>query len=155
MSNETDFVKSEILGNFFKSNSDVGHVLNERMLFQMMIKWNPKQKDALTLAAEELVSDGVIEEKNGGLALTQKGVDNLYPPVGSFVRDAILSSFSESQSRVGHVLNVRPLIHKSMHWNPKQKAALEPTVEQLCTEGLMEKQGDNYALTQKGYDAIY
>jgi len=155
MSKETDFAKTEILACLSKSNSDVGQVLRESMFFQMTLNWNPKQKESLLLAIDELISDGLLEKHNSNCALTQKGVDTLYPSVGRFVRDAIFLIFSESQSRVGSILNSKSLFHKTAYWNPKQKKALKPTLEQLCTEGFIELKGDNYFLTQMGYDAIY
>jgi hypothetical protein len=74
-----------------RRKADAGHVLNVRaLLHQRAIHWNPKQKDALEPAANELVSAGILEEKNGNYFLTQKGVDQLYPPVGNPVGNAVL-----------------------------------------------------------------
>ena len=157
MSDAVEFVKSEILGCLADCNADAGHALNERaLLHQRAIHWNPKQKDALKPAENELVEAGILEERNGCYFLTQKGVDLLYPSVGISVRDAVLSCFSGSQARTGDVLNARALQHKHMpHWNPKQKAALEPTLQQMETDGLIESKGGSYFLTQKGFDALY
>lgn len=157
MSDAVEFVKNEILGCLADGKAEAGHVLNmQALLHQRVIDWNPKQKDALEPAANELVSAGILEEKNGSYFLTQKGVDQLYPPVGNSVRDAVLSCFSESDARVGDVLNARVLQHNHMlHWTPKQRAALGLTLQQLETEGLIESKNGNVILTQKGFDALY
>ena len=157
MSDAVESVKSEILGCLADGKADAGHVLNLRaLLHQRAIHWNPKQKDALEPAANELVSAGILEEKNGSYFLTQKGVDQLYPAVGSSVRNAVLSCFSESHARAGDVLNARALQHQHMlNWNPKQRAALDLTLRQLESEGLIESKNGNVVLTQKGFDALY
>jgi len=157
MSDAVEFVKSEILGYLADGKAGAGHVLNVRaLLHQRAIHWNPKQKDALEAAANELVMSGILENRNDSYFLTQKGVDQLYPPAGNSVRDAVLSCFSESRARAGDVLNARALQHKHMlHWNPKQKAALDPTLQQMEAEGLIESKGGNVVLTQKGFDALY
>lgn len=156
MSDAVKFVISEILGCLADGKADVGHVLNVRaLLHQRAIHWNPKQKDALEPAANELVSAGILEEKNGSYFLTQKGVDQLYPAVGSAVRNTVLSCFSESHARAGDVLNARALQQHMLNWNPKQRAALNQTLQQLETEGLIDSKSGNVALTQKGFDAIY
>lgn len=156
MSDAVVFVKSEILECLADCNADEGHVLNARLLHQRAIHWNPKQKDALEAAAIELVAAGILDNRNGSYFLTQKGVDHIYPPVGSSVRDAVLSCFSNSHARVGDVLNVRGLHHQHiLHWNPKQKTALYPTLHEMEAEGLIEPRGNNIALTQKGFDLLY
>lgn len=152
-----EFVKSEILGCLADGKADAGHILNVRaLLHQRAVYWNPKQKEALEPAANDLVSAGILEEKNGNYFLTKKGVEELYPAVGSSVRNAVLSCFSESHARAGDVLNARALQHQHiLKWNPKQLAALDLTLQQLETEGLIESKNGNFVLTQKGFDALY
>lgn len=157
MADSVEFVKSEILGCLADGKADAGHALNVRALHhQRAIHWNPKQKDALEAATNGLVTAGILENRNGSYFLTQEGADQLYPPVGNSVREAVLSCFSESGARVGDVLNVRALQHQHMlNWNPKQNAALNPTLQQMEAEGLIESKSGKFVLTQKGFDALY
>lgn len=71
-------VKTAILGWFRNHNSDVGHVIGERHLFQLTINWNPKQKAALEDAINELVAEDLLQKNVNGYALTKKGVEVIY-----------------------------------------------------------------------------
>jgi hypothetical protein len=157
MSDAILFVKKEILSFLEDNKSDVGDALNMRgLLHQRIIHWNPKQKDALTAAANELVVDGFLEEKNSALFLSQKGVDQLYPSVGDSVKIAVLSSLSNSNSRVGDRLNARAFMHQHiLNWNPKQKAALDSELQKLANDGLIDLKDGDIFLTQKGFDTLY
>lgn len=156
MSDAVKFVKSEILDFLSAKKADVGHALNARALRQRAINWNPKQTDALEPGAEALVEDGILENRDGQYFVTQQGVDKLYQPAGNSVRDAVLSCFSGSKARVGDALNVRTLQLKHMiHWNPKQKEALDSTLQQMEAEELIESKGGDFFLTQKGFDTLY
>lgn len=57
---------------------DVGHALPEKPLFAQFIRLNPKQKDALLPAIEELGKDGVLEKKGDSWLLTPAGRDLIY-----------------------------------------------------------------------------
>lgn len=59
-------------------NLDTGHVLPERVLMSRSFSLNPKQKDALVPAINNLISEGIFEEKDGSAFLTEKGRDILY-----------------------------------------------------------------------------
>lgn len=157
MSSDSEFVKREILDHFAESRADVGHALNDRAFYhQRMSSWNPKQQDALDAGIKELVAEGLVEARSGSVFLTSKGVEKIYPSVGSSVRDAILTCFADSRARAGHALNGRALYHQQMiSWNPKQKAALDSVIAALVSEGLVEEKNDNLLLTKKGEDVIY
>ena len=53
-------------------NLDTGHVLPERVLISRSFSLNPKQKEALVPAINCLISDGIFEEKDGSVFLTEK-----------------------------------------------------------------------------------
>ncbi len=59
-------------------NLDTGHALPVRVLFHRTISFNPKQRDALEPAINELISDGIFEERNNTAFLTKSGRDLLY-----------------------------------------------------------------------------
>jgi hypothetical protein len=72
-------VMLDILDLFRKSNSNAGHTLNERAFFhQHIIRYNPKEKEAINNAIAELEEQNVVELKNGKIFLTQSGVDLIY-----------------------------------------------------------------------------
>lgn len=71
-------VKKYILDWFRKNNCDVGHVIAEQHIFHMSISWNPKEKNALSDAIDELKKEGLVEDHENGLALTKEGVDYIY-----------------------------------------------------------------------------
>lgn len=157
MPGAVEFIKREIHDFLTYNKVDAECVLNMQALFlQRGIRWNPKQKDALETAINELVTAGILEKRYDGYFLTQKGVDQIYPPVGGSVRDAVLSCFSESHAKAGDVLNARALQHQYiLHWNPKQKAALDTAFKQMKDEGLIELKDGNVVLTQNGFYMLY
>lgn len=72
-------VRNAILTCFVDSRARAGHALNGRaLLHQQMISWNPKQKAALDSTIAALIAEGIVEEKNDNLFLTQKGEDTIY-----------------------------------------------------------------------------
>lgn len=153
-----DFVKEQILNHFAQNKLDVGHLLNGKQFYlQRMNNWNPKQQDALDEGLKSLENEGLIElDENNNAKLTAKGVDHIYPPVGSFVRDSILTSFKKSNSRAGHILNEKAFYFNNMSsWNPKQIAALDTAINELVSEGLVEIRDDKIFLSPKGEDYIY
>ena len=155
MSRDVEFAKQEIIAALIDSNTDVGDVLNPRVLQARVMNWNPKQVDALDTASAALVAEGILEVKETGHCLTAAGLEALYPPAGDFVREAILRNFRASRARAGSVLNFRALANESFSWNPKQKRDFKPTLSRLEGEGIVERKGDNIHLTQLGYDEIY
>ena len=74
----------EEMKKFFKSlaaelNLDEGNALPPQVVTSRAIGLNPKQRDAIVSALEELVEEGVFEETdNGNIALTAKGKDLIY-----------------------------------------------------------------------------
>jgi hypothetical protein len=154
MSQEIEFVKEQVLNQFRKKNSDVGHSLNIRGFnIGEVRRWNPKQQDALKSALIVLEEEGIVTDPNGSVLLTAKGVDLIYPDIGDFAKEAILLSFTKSNARVGHAFNEKSFLHTQiLHWNPKQKSGYEAAMESLISDDLVDV---NLCLTQKGYDTIY
>ncbi|MDR7151335.1 putative transcriptional regulator [Hydrogenophaga palleronii] len=157
MSDPVQFVKNEIIGFFEERKSDVGHVLHTpAFLHQRMMHWNPKQKDSLDQAIEELTSEGVIEVKDEKISITEAGVNKIYPEVGNSVRNDILGFFIDSKADAGHVLNTQAFYHQRMtHWNPKQKNAFDATLSKLIEDGIIEYTNEKISLTSKGVNEIY
>ncbi len=95
------------------------------------------------------------------LGATNKKVVRFTPSgkAGFYAAKRLLIRYLEkdnSRAKAGDVLNARAFQHQHMlHWNPKQKAALDPTLQKMEAEGLIESTGDNVVLTQKGFDALY
>jgi len=157
MSQEIEFVKKQILNQFESQKADAGHALNTRGFnLNEVSRWNPKQQDALNDAIEQLVSEGLIENKNDTPFLTEKGVDYLYPDIGNSVKNTILKYFASSNARAGHAFNTKSfMLAQVSNWNPKEKIGLEPAMSSLIEEGILEERDGNYFLTEKGYDSIY
>lgn len=74
-----DSVREAILSSFADSHARAGHALNARAFFhQQMMSWDPKQKAALDTIIAQLVSEGLVEQRDGNLFLTAKGADAIY-----------------------------------------------------------------------------
>jgi len=72
-------VKDDILDFFNSGNARVGHAFSARPFnAQYAMKYNPVQSRAIKQAASELVQEGALEERDGGLFLTQAGYDRIY-----------------------------------------------------------------------------
>jgi predicted transcriptional regulator len=157
MSTDIEFVKREILELFAESRARTGDALNVRaLLHSRMVRWNPKQRDALQPAVDELASEGLVVKRDDNCFLTDKGVDYIYPEPGDSIRDAILDFFRMNNARSGHAFNARAFYHQQMiHWNPKEQKAFDPAIQELEAAGLVEKREDALFLTDKGFEAIY
>lgn len=156
MSSYTEFVKQEILGHFADGRSKAGDVLHAGSFSMRRRSWNPKQQDAYDSGVQELAADGMVEINSGSVVLTEKGVEFIYPEVGSSVRDAILSCFAEGNARAGHALNWGVIRYRYANsWNPKQHAALSSVIDELTVDGLVEEKNSCLLLTQKGEETIY
>ncbi len=160
-SSPKDEVKDKIMSWFKKSNSDVGHVMDERNLLQSIyMKLNPKQKNVLEEAIDELVQNDLIEIKNDKLlVLTEKGVDLIYLSSSpkNEVKDKIMSWFKKSNSDVGDVMDERNLLQSIyMKLNPKQKNVFDEAIEELVqNEFITIKDEKLLVLTEKGVDSIF
>lgn len=72
------------------------------------------------------------------------------------VKQDIMDFFAKTNAEVGHVFAVKPFYHQVMlHYNPKEKGAVEEAMKQLVSEGLVEEKEGSHFLTQKGFDRIY
>ena len=75
------------------------------------------------------------------------------------VKQLILERFRETKADVGHIIPPNWIITiLGPELNPKEKAQLQPAIQELVDEGLVELKGkrkDTLALTQKGVDHIY
>jgi len=72
------------------------------------------------------------------------------------VKKDILDFFAQSKAQVGHVFNAKAFQFSVMnHYNPKEMAAVEDSVNALVVDGLVEERQRQYHLTQKGFDHIY
>jgi hypothetical protein len=74
-------IKNTILGWFRSNNCNAGHVFTDKDLFNLSINWNPKQMDSCKNVVKELLSEGLIQDHPKGLALTAKGVDQIYSDI--------------------------------------------------------------------------
>ena len=77
-SSPEDEMKQFVLSLARELNLDTGHVLLDRVLMSRISNLNPKQKAALVPAINALVSEGIFEEREGSIFLTEKGRDVLY-----------------------------------------------------------------------------
>ncbi len=71
-------VKQMILGMAVEFRLDTGHSFPMRPLGSRMHRMNPKQKDALVPAFEELTKEGYFEERDGHYYLTEQGRNWIY-----------------------------------------------------------------------------
>ena len=68
-----------ILDRFAKTNSKVGHMVNDRWLgFELLEQLNPKEQDLIEIAVNKLIADDYVEFGNKGIVLTQGGFDKIY-----------------------------------------------------------------------------
>lgn len=77
-SSSEDEMKRFVLSLAKELNLDTGDALPEGVLMSRSLNLNPKQRDALFPAIKALVSEGIFEEKEGSVFLTEKGRDALY-----------------------------------------------------------------------------
>jgi hypothetical protein len=72
-------VKHDILDFFKSGNARAGHALAVRPFFaRYAMKYNPLHKRAIERAANELVREGTLEERDGGYFLTEVGYNRIY-----------------------------------------------------------------------------
>lgn len=75
-------IGSAIMGRFRETNSKPNHVVDNRWLTQILLpKLNPRERDYVDSAIEDLVQQGHITKENRHgfcLVLTQTGYDQLY-----------------------------------------------------------------------------
>lgn len=74
----------------------------------------------------------------------------------AYVKNDILDFFRSMNADKGHALPAGPFqVQRMNHYNPKQRAAFDQAVDELVSEGLVERREDDIFLTQKGVDEIY
>ena len=73
-----------------------------------------------------------------------------------FVKQEVMDYFAETKADSGHAFNYHAFFHsRIVNWNPKQKDAFEEAINELISEGLIEKNGNSLSLTEKGVEKIY
>ena len=72
-------VREGLLNVMRDANAQAGHSLNAKAVqFQLMPKLNPKQRELLEPAADQLVAQGIFEKRDGHYFLTATGYDFIY-----------------------------------------------------------------------------
>jgi hypothetical protein len=72
-------VREGLLDLMRSANAQAGHSLNVKAVqFQLLPKLNPKQRELLEPAADQLVAQGIFEKQGGQYFLTVTGYDFLY-----------------------------------------------------------------------------
>lgn len=82
------------------------------------------------------------------------GNDETSSPVAE-MKQYLVSFIREMNLDTGHALPSRTLMSRSLRFNPRQKEALVPALEELVKDGFLEKRDDSYFLTELGREKIY
>lgn len=106
------------------------------------------------------MKEGIIEDRDNGIFLTQYGEDIIYPQsqisVINKIKSDIIQLFRESNANVGYSLNDRVFLQKYvMNYNPKEKNLIEKSFEELANEKIIEIKDNGIFLTKNGVQSIY
>ena len=72
------------------------------------------------------------------------------------IKADILSFMAKLNAEVGHVLPMRPFIMQRVRgYAAPQQDLVKPALEALVKDGYLELRGQDYFLTQAGYDRLY
>jgi hypothetical protein len=72
------------------------------------------------------------------------------------VKSDIISFLKNENADVGNAFNMLSFFHsKALHYNPKEKDAVDKAFALLVDEGIFEVKEQNYILTEHGVDTIY
>ena len=162
-------IAHRILDEFVSMSARAGHCIPERwILHSLRPSLNPKEQMEIDPAIDDLRTKGFIEvDRRMGmqaLILTVAGYDAIFPDdpeaAAAQIRRAILNGFAHLNSRVGHCLDERWILHKlTPTLTPRERDQLEPAIRAMAQDGLidLDKRLGMTALilTQKGFDAIY
>lgn len=150
-------VKQDICDYFAKNNAGVGHSFDARGFgFNVMLGYNPNEKEAVVPAMEQLVAEGLVEQRNGSYFLTQPGYERIYGHGFEHVQRDILDFFAKNSARVGDSFNARAFMHSMMlNYTPEERGAVEPAMQELVEAGLVDERNGLHFLTQAGFDHIY
>lgn len=160
MSGAVHEVKELIFTSLRSTNQGVGDVVNEKAVY-MMCATRPAMLQAMPQALSELAVSGVLEERNGRYALTDVGLDAVYPetPAESFqeVCADVLGFLRHQGVIAGHIFNQRSFrLTNYVRYNPKRKAVLDEVMQELVKEGVLELRPDGgLFLTAKGQSLIH
>ena len=162
-------IESLILDQFAAMSASVGHCIDEWwIIHKLRPALNPKEQDEIDATIQDLIARKIItaDNKSGLLvmALAQGGFDLIYPndpdAARLKIRKSILKRFANTQSRVGHYIDERWIIHTLVQsLNPREKLEVNSAIDALVADGLITT--DNrmsmtvLVLTQVGFDAIY
>lgn len=73
-----------------------------------------------------------------------------------FIKEEIINYFKQQDRRDDHVLDLKQFAETRMiHWPPKHKQLLEPTLVKLIKEGMLAKDEGYIILASKGLDLVY
>lgn len=147
-------IKAAVLQDFFIKKSQSGDALH----IPSFVHNNGLlgRGEILKQAVAELVSDGVVDNRDNGVFLTEKGVQAIYPEssdqVIEKVGNDILNCFG---GQIGDAFNKRSFTHDYfMNYNPKEKASIEAAMSLLADQGCVEDVGNALLLTEKGMKKI-
>jgi hypothetical protein len=158
---EIDKIKYDILEDFYIKKAKAGDALHmPSFMHNYVIGYNPKEKSEIENAFSQLISEGIIEDRDNGIFLTQYGEDIIYPQsqisVINKIKSDIIQLFRESNANVGYSLNDRVFLQKYvMNYNPKEKNLIEKSFEELANEKIIEIKDNGIFLTKNGVQSIY
>nr|GFC68564.1 hypothetical protein [Tanacetum cinerariifolium] len=157
-----------LMGLFRSKGLKPTHMLDMRQMNSSLLsKLNPKERDLLATAIENLVDRQFVEVSEWmnqtSLVLTQAGYDYAYPldeeETITRIGQSILRQFEKAQARAGHGLPLRMLDGNLFDkLNPKERGLVPTAIQRLVEEGLMiEREGSLsvLVLTEAGYDKLY
>ena len=156
-----------ILNEFEKQNSKAGHIIMlQRLNFGAFQKLNPKQRDQIEPAINNLIDKGYITYEDGKsgpecLRLTELGYKQLYSNSYSTeqIESLIMKEFEKQNSRPGHILMIKNLnFGLFQKLNPKEREKLDDAINNLINKEYITYESGSlecFRLTEIGYETLY
>ncbi len=141
-----------ILQTALAQNLNIGSVLELRPL---MLNNNPVIRNNLQMAFQQLEADGIFENVNDLLRLTENGFIHLHGSVENqleYTKRQIIELAIAQNLNIGSVLELRPLM---LNNDPVIKNNLQMAFQQLETDGIFENVNDLPCLTENGFRQIW
>jgi hypothetical protein len=160
-------IKDHIKLEFFKRLSDINHQIDGRWFnTDIYPKLNPKQKEFVEPAVEELVKEGFVtigDKRILTLILTEQGFEELYPESEESIigklQKTILKEFERTNSKVNYVLQGKYFnLTLNPYLNPKERKLVDTAINDMIEQKLVavnQKSGGGLVLLHAGFDILY
>ena len=133
-------------------NLNIGSSLELRPIITEM---NPVIRNNIEPAFDSLVQQGIFENINGTLRLTQFGFETIFGNLERQMEETIEFIYElvrHQNLNIGSFLELRPIITEM---NPVIRNNIEPAFDSLVQQGIFENINENFRLTQLGFETIF